>query len=438
MVRAYVPQSFPGSLVANTIHVPQGFATAPAVAIDPLLAIYPPLGDTDYTNYKFYQVNNGEFDTPQTDFIWEITDTVGPGVFQEASGFDIRPFLNNERDLAQARVTGNTFDPEFLLNVVQLSDDQLHLFGGEFTGTIHEWVLPAPAVFPATGTPSDFTFSQGETNMRDIKFIKNGTEMVIVGLVLQSVDIYSLPTSNSLSTTPVLLQSFDVTFALTSPASCDFSEDGMKLYVISIGSDTVSQWNLTSPFTLPAPSTPVDRTFPFNPDVTRSDGNSRMFPDGSAFYMTSNTPTDQITKYINTDGPNEIPIVNKIPDSVFIVTSLDNNSRAMSVSKDGSLIWFSGRQNDILQELFLPGVLLEYEVVSVDTGTGDFTIKVNVPSIEDLTFIQIAFGNPSATDDSTTLGVGTTLSTFETPLLTKDEDNFLVDDQGRNIMAVET
>ena len=39
---------------------------------------------------------------------------------------------------------------------------------------------------------------------------------------------------------------------------------------------------------------------------------------------------------------------------------------------------------------------------------------------------------------STTLGTGTALSTFETPLLTKDEDNFLVDDQGDNIVAVQS
>lgn len=83
------------------------------------------------------------------------------------------------------------------------------------------------------------------------------------------------------------------------------------------------------------------------------------------------------------------------------------------------------------------GVSIDYEVVSVNVSTGDFTIKVTVPNATDLSFIQLTFGNPSATDGSTALGAGTTLSIHETPLLTKDEDNFLVDDMGRNIVAVQ-
>jgi len=61
-----------------------------------------------------------------------------------------------------------------------------------------------------------------------------------------------------------------------------------------------------------------------------------------------------------------------------------------------------------------------------------------MPIIQDLTFIQIAFGNPSATNNSTPLATGTIVKITETPLLTKDEDNFLVDDQGRNIVVVQT
>jgi len=131
VVRAYFPQHYAGSIVTNTNNPPQGILLGdivPAVE-DSLLAIYPPLGDTDYSNYKFYQVTKGQFVTPGTNFIWEITDSVGPGVFLEASGFDIRPFFNNERDLALATTTGNTFDPQFTnINASQLSDDQLHLF----------------------------------------------------------------------------------------------------------------------------------------------------------------------------------------------------------------------------------------------------------------------------------------------------------------------
>lgn len=411
---------------------PQGISGESAAAINPLLAIYPPLGDTDYTNYKFYQVNNGEFDIPQTDFIWQIQDVVGAGIFQTGGGDDIRPFLNNERDIEQSVVTSNTFDPGFAFNAMQLSDDELHLFMWE-AFDIHEWILSAPGVFPDDFEPSDFQFTTSENNGRDIRLIKDGTEIAIVGRNLDTVQIYSLPTPNSFSTTPVLLQSFDPGF--NDPASCDFSSDGMNLYVLDVTTDTINQYNLSLPFILPADLTAPNRIFTYDPQVTFSNGNVRMFPDGSAFYLMSTSP-DGLCRY-DLDEENNIPIISTGPDATFDVMSLDDNPRAMSVSKDGSLIRFSGRENDALIELFIPGILLEYDVTSVNVSTGDFTIDIKVPTIQDLTFVQIAFGNLTATDGTTPLDPGTTLSTFETPLLTKDVGNLLVDDLGRNIMAVE-
>lgn len=407
----------------------------PPVEGDSLLAIYPAIGDIDYTRYKFYQVNKGEFATPETNFIWEISDSVGPGVLQEASGLDIRPYLSSPRELSAARDNLNTFDPEMTTNVFQLSADELHLFGWQFGNPIHEWILSAPHVFPATGAASDFQFSPTETNGRDIKFLDNGKKMAIVGTDDNTIELYSLPTPFSFSTTPVLLQTFDLNFIPIDTQSCDFSADGMQLYVINETTDEINQWNLVTANTLPAASTAPDKIFLFNPPST-SLGNCRMFQDGSAFYLMNFAPR-QISQY-DTDGFNQIPIVNESPDSFFDLNAFDNNLRAMSVSVDGSFIWFSGRQFNTLFELFLPGRLLVYEVTSVNVTTGDFTIKVSVPSIQDFTFIQIAFGNPSAIDNSLSLGAGNTLSTFDTPLLTKDEDNFLVDNQGRNIVAVQS
>lgn len=437
MVLAYLPQRMKGSLITNSNYTPQGIGgddIIPPVESNPLLVLYPPFQNENFSKDKHYQVNKGEFATPQTNFIWKITDSVGPGIFQEASGFDIRPFLLPipTKDLTNASATGNNFDPGFLLNVIQLSDDQLHLFGWEFGGTIHEWVLSGPAVFPADGTPSDFQFTPpSETNGRDIKFLDEGTKMSIAGEINDTVELYKLTTKNSLSTTPELLDSFDLSLQNTTISSCDYSADGMKLYVLFRNADTLNQWNLTERLKLPAPGTLPDRTFPFNPPVTASNGNNRMSPDGSFFYIISTDP-DQINKYF-TDGKDNIPTVNANPVSTFDTSFLEGNTRAMSVSLDGSHIWFSGRGMNILFELELPPGHLFYEVTSVNITTGDFTIKVLIPTMEDLTFIQIVFGDLNASDKSTPLGSGTTLSTSVKPLLTKDEDNFLVDSQGRNI-----
>ncbi|MCZ6582884.1 MAG: hypothetical protein O6761_06910 [Thaumarchaeota archaeon] len=384
-----------------------GIPAPPPAILDPFLAIYPPIVDNNFANFKFFQVNRGEFATPQTGFIWEITGSVGPGVFQEASGFDIRPFVNSDlpTGIENAVDNNNTFDPVFVsgfLQVVQLSDDQLHLFCWEFGGNIHEWILSAPHVFPADGTPSDNEFTDPEGNGRDIFFADNGTKMLTCGTDDNIIRLYSLPTPNSFSTTPVLLDSFDLDFIPSMlTQSCHYSRDGTKLYSIDGDSDRLLQWNLVTPFTLPAPSTPPDRTFPYNPLVTESNGNSRMFPDGSEFYLMSAIPDRMISRYKNTDGLNQIPTVNKDPDAFLDVASFDTNPRAISVSTDGSLIWFSGRQNNTVFELFVLPSLLEYDVAFVNVTTGDFKISVIVPTIEDLTFVQMAVGNPTAIDGST-------------------------------------
>jgi len=79
------------------------------------------------------------------------------------------------------------------------------------------------------------------------------------------------------------------------------------------------------------------------------------------------------------------------------------------------------------------GTPLIYEVTSIDVITGNFTIKITNPTLKDLDVIQIVFGKSDATDGSTSLGTGNTLSTHIMPLLTKDEENVLVDDQGNEI-----
>lgn len=59
---------------------------------DPLLAIFPPIADATFQFYRFYQVKKGQVPTTQINMPLLITDTLGTGILQEASGFDIRAF----------------------------------------------------------------------------------------------------------------------------------------------------------------------------------------------------------------------------------------------------------------------------------------------------------------------------------------------------------
>lgn len=96
---------------------PQGFGGEGLPALNPIETIFPPIGDTDYQNYKFYQVNPGEIPTPIVDGVWEITDSVGPGTFQEASGFDVRAFDDMGTPLEYEVVSVNVTSGDLIIKV---------------------------------------------------------------------------------------------------------------------------------------------------------------------------------------------------------------------------------------------------------------------------------------------------------------------------------
>lgn len=73
------------------IGAPQGVGE-PIDLKDPLLALFPPIGDVTYQFYKFYQINKNQVPTIQTNMPVAIIDTLGAGILQEVSGFDIRVF----------------------------------------------------------------------------------------------------------------------------------------------------------------------------------------------------------------------------------------------------------------------------------------------------------------------------------------------------------
>ena len=430
-----------GKPISPIFAAPQGIASGiPSPQETPFLNQFPPLGNITYDNYKFYQVNQGEFQNEVNNFIWEITDSVGPGVFLEPSGFDIRVFLQNEDSLPpNLTPTGNTFEPILgtNINTFQMSPDKLHLFAWAMTGNIiHEWVLSAPGIFPADGTPSDFTFdaSTFETNARDITFVDDGNKFMILGISSDVVSMFSLDTPNSFATPPVLLSQFSAAFLDFNPSGCDFSPDGTNLIILAAFNDVLHQWTGLTPFTFPTPSQAPDRSFNYNPDVVLSVGNCRYSKDGKFLYILSRNP-ERISKYTLTDGPFLIPIVNKLSEEIVLVDVGD--TRCMSLLDDETTIYISSRDDNIVYEFITYVTPLQYEVTSVNVTTGDFTIKILNLTLKDLDYIQIIFGNISAVDGSTVLGAGTTLSTFESPLLTKDIPD-LISPDGVNDVLVET
>lgn len=442
------PQGFGSqSLLVNSNNPPQGFfgesiSPPPPVVGDPLLAIFPRLADDTYSNYKFYQTEEPE---GELGYEWEILDGVGAGIFLESSGFDIRAYTDTVDNISAAVNAGDSFDPQFATNTIILcfilSDDRTRLFCIQRDAElIHEWVLSAPGVLPANGTPSDFTFdiSADETVGQDMYISKDGNFMFLIGTGSDAIHKYSLPTPFSISTTPILVDTFSVLDAGNNPTSIDFSEDEMIMIFNIVTGDSLNQYNLTAKLELPVTGTLPDRIFPFNPPLIQAFGGTRYSEDGMTLYISSVTP-DQINQY-KLDSPFEIPIVNRDPDFFLNTTPLSIiDPRAITISSDEKVIYVTDTNNHTVSKIFVPNIPLNYEILSIDPIDGVFQIKVSSPTLTRLAFIQLTFGNATATDGSTVVSEPVPISVSnDTPLFTKDEDNFLVDDQNRNIVAVQT
>jgi len=108
---------------------PQGFGnvTPPEpVILNPIKAVFPPLANPNYKFYKFYQINKDQILQPNMDFLWKIKDTVGPNVFLESSGFDIRVFDSTGVPvLLYDVISVDVLTGEFEINIIHISSFNL-------------------------------------------------------------------------------------------------------------------------------------------------------------------------------------------------------------------------------------------------------------------------------------------------------------------------
>jgi len=420
----------------NEFVPPQGYEGGEVIPPEPVIenllkVTYPSHGNIDYNNYKFYQISKGQIIQPNGDVIIRIEDTIGSGKFLEPSGFDIRAFHGEERDLQGAVAVDNSFSPlgAETYNVFQMSHDLLHFFGWEDNGPfLKEWGILGfdptiiPGTFPNDGTAPEHVTNPSEANGRDIWISKDGNYFMICGVSQNTAELSTLTTPYTLKGGDTLVASFDMSF-LGTVASCEFTNDGKFFNAMIIDLGQIVQWQVP-PYTFPAPFTAPDRIFPYNPPIISTNGNVRTSDNGNHMYIVSDSP-NQISKY-ELDENYVIPIVNKLPESSVDLTSVDSSIRGITISDDESRIWLSGRTQNKITELHIPSTELLYNVISVDTITGKFTVDVTIPNGKDFDFFHLSFGNPSATNGSTVITSGETLLTENSPLLTKDTPTILV------------
>ena len=137
-----------------------------------------------------------------------------------------------------------------------------------------------------------FYVSAQETNPEGLFFKPDGTKVYVIGTGSQSVSEYDLSTAWDISTAS-LTSTFSVSAQDADPSSLFFKPDGTKMYFSGLGGDDVNEYNLSTAWDISTAS--YSQNFYIGSQETAPHG---LFfkPDGTKMYVTG-TVGDDVNEY---------------------------------------------------------------------------------------------------------------------------------------------
>ena len=131
--------------------------------------------------------------------------------------------------------TGVTFKPDGLkMYIVGLQNDK-----------VSEYDLSTAWNVTTATYLQDFSVLTQDDNPRNVLFKPDGLKMYMLGLTNDKVSEYDLSTAWNV-TTATYLQDFSVLAQDGQPVGLFFKPDGLKMYMVGAGNKKVSEYNLTS------------------------------------------------------------------------------------------------------------------------------------------------------------------------------------------------
>lgn len=193
----------------------------------------------------------------------------------------------------------------------------------------------------ATYDSVSFLLSGQDTVIEGILLSPDGGSMFISGDSTNRVYQYTLSTPWDLATASYSSKSLDLSGQDTSPQGIFFSPDGLNLFTVGNGSDTIYQYTLTTPFDLSTASYSLKSKLVSGQDTTPQ---SIFFKsDGLRMFMLGST-NDRIYQYTLTTAWD---ITTATYDSVFFsVASEETNPQVLHFLSDGQTLLVMGTGND--------------------------------------------------------------------------------------------
>ena len=176
-----------------------------------------------------------------------LVGTTGDAIYQYSlsTAFDVS---TASYDSVSFSVSSQSVFP----SAVEFNNDGTKMYvGSSNTNGVFQYSLSSAFDLSTASYDSvSFDPSTQETSVQGIQFNNDGTKLYIIGTQSDAVFQYSLSTGFNLSTTSYDSVSFSVASQSTNSHGLEFNNDGTKLFVCDVDTDTIYQYDLTTGFDL--------------------------------------------------------------------------------------------------------------------------------------------------------------------------------------------
>jgi DNA-binding beta-propeller fold protein YncE len=221
---------------------------------------------------------------------------------------------------------------------------KMYIVGGS-SDTFYQYSLSTAFDLSTASYDSvSFSVASQDNNPQGIAFNNDGTKMYMLGLASDSVYQYSLSTAFDLSTASYDSVSFSVSSQEATPFGIAFSNDGNRMYIVGVSSDTVYQYKLSAAFNLSTAS--YDGVSFSIADQNNSPYDLIFSNDGTKMYTVSvnaRTVYEHVLAapfFIDAD----------IPYVSFSVTSQESGPQGIAFNNDGSKVYIVGSVSDSVHQ----------------------------------------------------------------------------------------
>lgn len=215
-----------------------------------------------------------------------------------------------------------------------------------------------------------FNVNSQETTAYGLAFNNDGTKMYVVGITGDTVFQYSLSSAFDLSTASYDSVSFSVASQHATPTSVSFNNDGTKMYIIGYFGSTAYQYSLSSAFNI---STASYDSVSFNVSAQEGSPFDMVFNnDGTKMYVVG-VSSDTVYQYSLSPA---FDLSTASYDSVsFSVSSQESNPAGLAFNSDGTKMYIIGYNSDAVHQYSLSSAFdlstASYDSVSFSVASQD-------------------------------------------------------------------